>query len=86
MGDCPDTGQNMEAGGLEGDTTASETAILDTDDVSGVPNGGDPFTVVTSKADRRRAAQAAHQSEWQNQVSASNLMSAEHIEKETVVA
>ena len=85
MGDCPDTGQNMGSRVLEGGNTVPETAILDADDVNGVPKGGDPFTTVTSKANMRRAAQAARQSEWQNQVSASNFTSAESIKKETVV-
>ena len=82
MGDRPDKGQNMD--GLEGGATASETAILD-DDVNGVPNDHDPYTLVTSKAVKRRAAQAAHQSEWQNKVSASNFILAEQIKTEAVV-
>ena len=59
--------------------------ILYADAVNGVPLAGGPFTVVTSKAERRRAGQSARLREGQNQVSTSKLMLAEPIEKAAVV-
>ena len=94
MGDCPDTGQNMDfcspgsPPSHEGGTTALDTttqfAILD--NVVGDPKDFPGFTVVQSRGAKREEMLAARQIKHQNTVNTSGFTLAEQENEEEIVA